>query len=188
VTQNVSEMNPCPDGANYAATGKLLAVSDFFPSVTAYVTVPVGYGGLIYDLLNIGNIITLQVLPQPNNTTSTAATTVTTSGQNSTSGWLIKIPQENEPQSKTGKVVSEQGGVEGQRKEVNVESYSKVAKIGQILKDIEFPVTKQKILEHIKQLHSDSQENEVILEKLEKLEERECRNVSDITMAAGLVY
>ncbi len=85
-------------------------------------------------------------------------------------------------------MVSEQGGVEGQRKEVNVESYSKVAKIGQILKDIEFPVTKQKIIEHIKQLHSDSQENEVILEKLEKLDEREYRNVSDITMAAGLVY
>jgi hypothetical protein len=83
-------MNPCPDGANYAAAGKLLAVSDFFSSATAYVTVPVGYGGLIYDLLNIGNIITLQVLPQPNNTTSTAATTVTTSGQNSTSGWLNK--------------------------------------------------------------------------------------------------
>jgi hypothetical protein len=99
-----------------------------------------------------------------------------------------QIPQEDEPQGKAGKVVSEQGGVEGQRKEVNVESYSKVAKIGQILKDIEFPVTKQKIIEHIKQLHSDSQENEVILEKLEKLEERECRNVSDITMAAGLVY
>jgi hypothetical protein len=48
-----------------------------------------------------------------------------------------QIPQEGEPQGKTGKVVSEQGGVEGQRKEVNVESYSKVAKIGQMLKDIE---------------------------------------------------
>jgi hypothetical protein len=101
---------------------------------------------------------------------------------------IEQIPQEDEPQGKTGKVVSEQGGVEGQRKEVNVESYSKVAKIGQILKDVEFPVTKQKIIEHIKQLHSDSQENEVILKKLEKIEDREYKNVSDITMAAGLVY
>ena len=42
-------------------------------------TVPVGYGDLIYDILNIGNVIALQVLPAPVNTTSTANVT-TTSG------------------------------------------------------------------------------------------------------------
>ncbi|HEX2472680.1 MAG TPA: hypothetical protein VHJ59_08015, partial [Nitrososphaera sp.] len=71
VTQNVSQMNPWPEGANYAEqiqwrdadTGKLLAASDFFPSAAAYATVPVGYGGLIYDITNIGNMIALQVLP-----------------------------------------------------------------------------------------------------------------------------
>jgi hypothetical protein len=31
---------------------------------------PVGYGGMIYDVLNIGNIIALQVLPQTNATSS----------------------------------------------------------------------------------------------------------------------
>jgi hypothetical protein len=49
VTQNVSEMNPWPEGANYveqiqwrdADTGKLLAASDFIPSAAAYATVPV---------------------------------------------------------------------------------------------------------------------------------------------------
>jgi hypothetical protein len=78
VTQNASEMIPWPEGANYleqiqwrdAETGKLLAASDFFPSAAAYATVPVGYGGLIYDILNIGNIIALQVLPQTNMTSS----------------------------------------------------------------------------------------------------------------------
>ena len=35
-------------------------------------------------------------------------------------------------------VVSEQAGVQGQRKEVNVKSYSKVAEIGQILKEMDF--------------------------------------------------
>lgn len=50
-----------------------------------------------------------------------------------------QIPTEDDPQGKTGKVVSEQAGIEGQRKEVNVESYSKVAKVGQMLKDVEFP-------------------------------------------------
>jgi hypothetical protein len=101
---------------------------------------------------------------------------------------IEQIPTDDEPQGKTGKVVSEQAGIEGQRKEVNVESYSKVAKIGQMLKDVEFPIDKQKIVEHIKQKYSDSVTKEKILEKLGKIEEREYKNVSDVTMAAGLVY
>jgi hypothetical protein len=92
VTQNVSEMKPGPIGANYkeqiqwrdAATGKLLAASDFFPSAAAYATVPVGYGGLIYDITNIGNIIALQVLPQTN-ATSSVVMTPATAESNSTS-------------------------------------------------------------------------------------------------------
>src|SRR5918996_227014 len=101
---------------------------------------------------------------------------------------IEQIPTEDEPQGKTGKVVSEQGGIEGQRKEVNVESYSKVAKIGQMLKDVEFPVNKRKIVEHIQQQRSDSIVKEEIMQKLEKMEDREYKNVSDITLAAGLVY
>ena len=96
VTQNASELNGWSDNANYveqmqwrdAATGKLLAASDFFPPATFEGPVPVGYGGMIYDVLNNGNVIALQVLPVSNvtstaNTTST--TTSTTAGQNSTS-------------------------------------------------------------------------------------------------------
>jgi hypothetical protein len=87
-------MEPWPIGANYveqiqwrdAATGKLLAASDFFPSAAAYATVPVGYGGLIYDITNIGNMIALQVLPATNATsTANMTSTTTTAGQNSTS-------------------------------------------------------------------------------------------------------
>jgi hypothetical protein len=85
-------MKPGPIGANYkeqiqwrdAATGKLLAASDFFPSAAAYATVPVGYGGLIYDITNIGNIIALQVLPQTN-ATSSVVMTPATAESNSTS-------------------------------------------------------------------------------------------------------
>ncbi len=98
-----------------------------------------------------------------------------------------QIPKEDDTRGKTGQVISEQSGVEGQRKEVNVESYSEVAIVGQILKDIEFPTNKNKIIEYIKQ-QSNVQNKEEILEKLQKLEEREYKNVSDITTAAGLVY
>ena len=46
-----------------------------------------------------------------------------------------QIPKED-VSAEVEKVTSEQGGIEGQRKEVNVESYSKTATLGQILKDL----------------------------------------------------
>ena len=98
-----------------------------------------------------------------------------------------QIPKEDDTRGKTGQVISEQSGVEGQRKEVNVESYSKVAALGQILKDMEFPADKNKVIEYVKQ-SSNAQNKEEILAALQKLEEREYKNVSDVTTAAGLVY
>jgi hypothetical protein len=98
-----------------------------------------------------------------------------------------QIPKEDDTRGKTGQVISEQSGVEGQRKEVNVESYSKVAALGQILKDMEFPADKNKVTEYVKQ-SSNAQNKEEILAALQKLEEREYKNVSDVTTAAGLVY
>jgi len=74
-----------------AATGKLLAASDYFgPMISGFQMWP-GYGGLIYEGLNEGHIMTLKVLPEPaTNATSTRAnmtsTTFTTVSQNSTLG------------------------------------------------------------------------------------------------------
>jgi hypothetical protein len=98
-----------------------------------------------------------------------------------------QIPKEDDTQGKTGRVISEQAGIEGQRKEVNVESYSEVAELGQVLKDIEFPASKNKIIERIKQ-GSNIRNKVEILEKLERLEDREYKNVSDFTAAAGLIH
>lgn len=53
---------------------------------------------------------------------------------------------------------------------------------------LNFQIAKHRIVEHIKQQHFDSTVKEKILEKLEKIEDREYKNASDITMAAGLVY
>ena len=99
-----------------------------------------------------------------------------------------QIPEEDDPQGRTGKVISEQAGVEGQRKEVNVESYSKVADVGQILKNIEFPANKNKIIEHIKRQPNIQSKEEILTKLQQKLEDREYKNVSDITTTAGLVY
>ena len=105
-----------------------------------------------------------------------------------------QIPQEDDPQGKTGGVVSEQAGVQGQRKEVNVESYSKVAAIGQILKDMDFPADKNRIISFTRQQQDSAASNkniadrEDILSALQNLEEREYKNVSDVTTALGMVH
>ena len=46
-----------------AATGKILAQSDYFPAETQDVLPTPGYGGLLYDMLNDGHIMALQPAP-----------------------------------------------------------------------------------------------------------------------------
>lgn len=102
-----------------------------------------------------------------------------------------QIPQDDDTQGKTGRAVSEQAGVQGQRKEVNVESYSKVAAIGQILKDMDFPADKNRIISFARQQQGsggDSKDREDVLSALQNLEEREYKNVSDVTTALGMVH
>jgi hypothetical protein len=101
---------------------------------------------------------------------------------------IEQIPKEDDTRGKTGQVISEQSGIEGQRKEVNVESYSKVAALGQILKDMEFPADKNKVIEYVKQSSNVQNKEEILSALQQKLEEREYKNVSDITTAAGLVH
>ena len=84
----------------------------------------------------------------------------------------------------TQKVISEQGGIPGERKEVNVESYGKVASLGQVLKDLEFPANKGKIIKFVKAYVTDKE----ILNKLEKIKDKEYKNVAEITHETDLVY
>ena len=108
-----------------------------------------------------------------------------------------QIPQDDDTQGKTGRVVSEQAGVQGQRKEVNVESYSKVAAVGQILKDMDFPADKNRIISFVRQQQQQEssradnkniENREDVLSALQNLREREYKNVSDVTTALGMVY
>src|SRR5204862_1304281 len=94
-----------------------------------------------------------------------------------------QIPKED-VSGEVEKVISEQGGIEGQRKEVNVESYSKTASLGQILKDLDFPASRDKIVQFVHQKNPNSD----LLPSLQKIEDRQYQNVSDVTKAAGLVY
>src|SRR5918912_345836 len=95
-----------------------------------------------------------------------------------------QIPKGEDVPAEVQKVVSEEAGVEGQRKEVNVESYSKVASLGQILKDLDFPANKAKIIQFVQQRSSDGD----ILSSLQGIEDKQYQNVSEVAKAAGLVY
>jgi hypothetical protein len=46
-----------------AATGELLAASDYFQGLSTGAQVTPGYGGIIYDMIYGGYIMALQVLP-----------------------------------------------------------------------------------------------------------------------------
>ena len=86
-----------------------------------------------------------------------------------------QIPKGEDVPAEVQKVVSEEAGVEGQRKEVNVESYSKVTSLGQILKDLDFPATKDEIVKFVKQNNTISSEE--ILSSLQNIENREYQNL-----------
>jgi hypothetical protein len=94
-----------------------------------------------------------------------------------------QIPSE-ENVGETKAMVSEQAAVAGERKVVDVKDYPKAAAIGQILKDLDFPADKKKIVEYAERARPQSEE---ILSDLQKIEERQYNNVSDVTKAAGLV-
>src|SRR5437867_10421038 len=68
---------------------------------------------------------------------------------------IEQIPKEDKL-GEVQKIVSEQGGLEGQRKEVNVGDYAKAAALGQLLKDLNFPADKSKITAFIQQTQQPS--------------------------------
>ena len=90
------------------------------------------------------------------------------------------------------KTVSEQGGVEGQRKEVNVGDYASAAALGRLLKELDFPTDKNKIIQLVQEKVStnisEQKKGDLLNTLQQNLEERkEYHNVSEITRAAGLV-
>ena len=105
---------------------------------------------------------------------------------------ISQVPREDNL-GEVQKAVSEQGGVEGQRKEANVGDYAKAAALGQLLKDLDFPTDKSKITEFIQQrkqpINISRENKEGILELLqETLQERkQYQNVSEVTRASGLI-
>jgi hypothetical protein len=91
--ENESDIQAGPINASYteqvmwrdAATGKLLAASDYFTPMSSGSQVTPGYGGLSYHVLQDGHIMALKVLPAGNSTTTNATSITTSVIPNSTS-------------------------------------------------------------------------------------------------------
>ena len=80
-------------------------------------------------------------------------------------------------------ITNKQNEIPGQRKEVDVESYSEASSLGQILKDLEFPANKNKIMEFARSKNCD----ENTIKKLEQMEDKEYKNTAEVTTATGIV-
>ena len=79
---------------------------------------------------------------------------------------------------------NEQARIQGERKEVDVKDYPKAAAIAQVLKDLQFPADKKQIVDYVERVRPQSEE---ILSEIQKIEDKQYANVSDVTRAAGVV-
>jgi hypothetical protein len=79
---------------------------------------------------------------------------------------------------------NEQARIHGERKEVDIKDYPKAAAIAQVLKDLQFPADKKQIVDYVERARPQSEE---ILSEIQKIEDKQYANVSDVTRAAGLV-
>ncbi len=80
--------------------------------------------------------------------------------------------------------INKQNNIPGQQKEVNVKDYPYASELANLLKDMEYPADKNKILNFVKSI-GDTDEN--IMELLGKVEEKQYNNSAEVINATGLV-
>ena len=98
-----------------------------------------------------------------------------------------QIPTEyNEEQ--TLRTIRKQEQIDGQTRTKTINDFPYAAAIAQVLKDLEFPADKEKIINFLLQQQSKDLQSREILSILHQIEEkRQYNNIADITKAAGLV-
>jgi hypothetical protein len=98
-----------------------------------------------------------------------------------------QIPTEyNEEQ--TLRVIRKQDQILGERgRSKTINDIQNTAALAQLLKDLGFPADKSKIVEFVQRKKTDDPESNQILPVLDKIEERQYKNVADVTLSAKLV-
>jgi hypothetical protein len=91
-------------------------------------------------------------------------------------------------QEDTQNVMEVQNHIAGQRRQQTVTDLPTAAAVGQALKDMRFPADKRRIQLFVQQQQSgNNPDYQKIVYLLDKIEDRQYQNVSDITKAAGIV-
>jgi hypothetical protein len=85
----------------------------------------------------------------------------------------------------TQRTLQRQDRVGGQQRDKTVSDFPQAAALGQILKDLDFPVDKVSIIRFVEQ--SNRPERNEVLPIVQKIDERQYQNVSEVAEAARLV-
>jgi hypothetical protein len=97
-----------------------------------------------------------------------------------------QIPTEyNEEQ--TERVIRRQHRVSGEGRSKTIYDFPYTAAVAQVLKDLDFPTDKHRIIQHIEQKRTIMPESNEVLSVLQQIEEKEYSSVAEVTKAAGLV-
>src|SRR5919198_872826 len=98
-----------------------------------------------------------------------------------------QIPTEyNEEQ--TLRVIRKREQITGETRSKTINDFPYAAAIAQVLKELEFPANKEKIIKFLQEQQSKDPRSREVLSILQQIEEkREYNNIADITKAAGLV-
>ncbi len=94
-----------------------------------------------------------------------------------------QIPNEQNS-GQAEKIANEQENVPGQRKEVDVKDYPSAAALANLLKDVDFPADKNTIINSINQSETN---NKNIVGLLEKIEDKQYNNTTEVVSATGIV-
>jgi Protein of unknown function (DUF2795) len=87
----------------------------------------------------------------------------------------------------TQNVMEAQNHIAGQRRQQTVADLPRAAAVGQALKNLRFPADKRKIQLFVQQQSNNNPDYQKIVSLLDKIEDRQYQNVSDVTKAAGIV-
>jgi hypothetical protein len=95
-----------------------------------------------------------------------------------------QIPTEYNAEE-TQRTLRRQDRVEGEQRDKTVSDFPQAAALGQILKDLNFPADRGTIVRFVEQ--SSKPESREVLPVVQKIEERQYQNVSEVAEAARLV-
>jgi Protein of unknown function (DUF2795) len=92
-----------------------------------------------------------------------------------------------ENEQDTQNVMEAQNHIAGQRLQQTITDMPRAAAVGQALKDLRFPADKKRILLFLQERSNTNPDYQKMVSLLDKMEDRQYENVSDVTNAAGLV-